>query len=303
MNKRLLAVLLCLVLVVGLMPFGAFAASEADTAYTATTTGSAAAADVTSYLAFSSDVHNSSNNQSANRLNTWINNVYAKTGKNIDVMSFCGDNGSASAGESDFWTYTQSVMNAVNNNSHVNSSVFTTGNHEHMNGNFNSTSNNVAKSFKRIGEAKNAADYIIYAFGPKDWAGNRDQFYSDDLSTLDSYLGGLSSADRQKPIFILSHFPAHSFSGGSSMWGGSRSTQNADQLISTLNKYGNQGYDIYFLWGHNHTVSDTHYDEVFTGSLDGTPISFTYLAAGCMSDSEYSTGSHSVKGNQFGIGY
>ena len=46
MNKRLLAVLLCLVLVVGLMPFGAFAASEADTAYTATTTGSAAAADV-----------------------------------------------------------------------------------------------------------------------------------------------------------------------------------------------------------------------------------------------------------------
>ena len=302
MNKRLLAVLLCLVLVVGLMPFGAFAASEADTAYTATTTGSAAAADVTSYLAFSSDVHNSNNNQSANRLNTWINNVYAKTGKNIDVMSFCGDNGSASAGESDFWTYTQSVMNAVNNNSHVNSSVFTTGNHEHMNGNFNSTSNNVAKSFKRIGEAKNAADYIIYAFGPKDWAGNRDQFYSDDLSTLDSYLGGLSSADRQKPIFILSHFPAHSFSGGSSMWGGSRSTQNADQLISTLNKYGNQGYDIYFLWGHNHTVSDTHYDEVFKGSLDGTAISFTYLAAGCMSDSEYGTGSAFVKGKGLLVG-
>ena len=37
-------------------------------------------------------------------------------------------------------------------------------------------------------------------------------------------------------------------------------------------------------------MSDTHYDEVFTGSLDGTAINFTYLAAGCMSDSEYGTG-------------
>ena len=166
MNKRLLAVLLCLVLLVGLMPFGAFAVSNADTAYAAATTGSAAAADVTSYLAFSSDVHNSSNNTSANRLNTWINNVTAKTGKDIDVMSFCGDNGSASAGESDFWTDTQTVMNTVNSNSHVKDSVFTTGNHEHYNGNFNSTSNNTAKSIKRIGEAKNASDYIIYAFGP-----------------------------------------------------------------------------------------------------------------------------------------
>ena len=305
--KRAFSILLALCLVLSLLPFGTFAATDEYTATAAVSQSAAASADVTSYLAFSSDVHNSGDNTSANRLNTWINSVTAMTGKDIDAMSFCGDNGSASAGESDFWNYTQSVMNVVNSNRHVNSSVFTTGNHEHYNGNYNTNNSDARNAMVRIGEARNTPDYIIYAFGPKDWAGSKDQFYSDDLGILDTYLGSLPAADREKPIFILSHFPAHSFGGSSGGWGGwggfgGRSTANADQRISTLNKYGDQGYDIYFLWGHNHTVSDTHYDEVFTGSLDGTPISFTYLAAGCMSDSEYGTGSAFVKGKGLLIG-
>ena len=128
------------------------------------------------YLAFTADVHNQSNNVAANRLNTWINNVTAKTGESIDVMSFCGDNGSASAGESDFWNFTQSVMNVVNNNGHVNDSVFTTGNHEFYNGRYGSTSNATAQKIMRIGEVKKSNNYIIYAFGPKDWADFKDQF-------------------------------------------------------------------------------------------------------------------------------
>ena len=91
MNKRLLAVLLCLVLIVGLMPFGAFAVSDSETAAVATETTAAADqanADLT-YLAFTSDVHNgTSSANSANRLGTWLKNVTNKIGDTIDVMNF-----------------------------------------------------------------------------------------------------------------------------------------------------------------------------------------------------------------------
>ena len=296
MKKRLLAVLLCLVLLVGLMPFGAFAVSSTDTAVTAaetTTAASSAAADLT-YLAFTSDVHNgTSSANSANRLGTWLKNVTNKIGDTIDVMNFCGDFGAAQANESQYWTYAQGVLDAVDNSGVVKDKVYTTGNHEFMNGQYGRTTNAVKNGFTRLGEARNTSNYLIYAFGVHDWDNYSDHYDTGDISTLDSYLGGLSAADQSKPIFILTHFPIHKFQ--------SRSTANSDQVVSVLNKYADKGYDIYYLWGHNHTVADTHYDEVFTGSLDGTAIKFTYLAAGCMADSEYGQSS-AVKGKGLVIG-
>ena len=299
--KRAFSMLLALCLVLSLLPFGTFAASSGTTAAGQTAAGTTAAADATTYLAFSSDAHNSGDNQSANRLDQWITNVTAKVGDDIDVMSYCGDYGNASANESNFWTYAEAIMNTTRNHARVHDSVFSTGNHEYYNGRYGSTTNAVAENITRIGEARNASNYIIYCFGPRD--GNGDRYDTEDLGILDSYLGSLPAADREKPIFILTHYPAHTASG-SSIWGWSmsRSTTNADQLISTLNKYGEQGYDIYYLWGHNHTVSDTHYDEVYTGTLDGTEIKFTYLAAGCMSYRDYSDGSAYVKGKGLLVG-
>ena len=296
MNKRLLAVLLCLVLIVGLMPFGAFAVSDSETAAVATETTAAADqanADLT-YLAFTSDVHNgTSSANSANRLGTWLKNVTNKIGDTIDVMNFCGDFGSASAQEAQYWTYAQAVLDAADNSGVVKDKVYTTGNHEFMNGQYGRTSNSVKNGFTRLGQARNTSNYIIYAFGVHDWDNYSDHYDTGDISTLDSYLGSLSAADQAKPIFILTHFPIHRFQ--------SRSTSNADQVVNVLNKYSEKGYDIYYLWGHNHTVADTHYDEVFTGSLDGTAIKFTYLAAGCMADSEYGQ-SAAVKGKGLVIG-
>ena len=163
---------------------------------------------------------------------------------------------------------------------HYTHTLIVPGNHEYYNGKYSSTTNATAKNgITRLGQAKNTSNYIIYCFGAENWNNNRDNFVTSDITALDNYLGSLSAADRAKPIFILSHFTLHSFSSRSL-------ATNANQVISTLNKYADQGYKLYFLWGHNHTVSDTHYDEVFTGSIDGTAISFTYLAAGCMSGKE-----------------
>ena len=300
MNKRLFAVLLCLVMIVGLMPFGAFAATDADTAYTATDTTAAAdqaAADRT-YLAFTSDVHNQGNNTSANRLNTWINAVTAKVGDDIDVMGFCGDFGNASAGQSDYWNYAGSVMSACEGNSKVHDHVYTTGNHEFNPGSYDSNNSAARGKIFRLGEAKKGNDYIVYAFGAHDWNNWSDHYDTGDISELNSYLAGLGAADRAKPIFILTHFPIHSYS--------SRRTTNADQVLNMLNGYADQGYKIYYLWGHNHSQSDPAYDEIYTGNVrinnNSYNFHFTYAAAGCMSDQEYGSGSASVKGKGLLVG-
>ena len=87
-------------------------------------------------------------------------------------------------------------------------------------------------------------------------------------------------------------------------------TANASDVIDVLNAAAVGDADtaaddktIVFLWGHNHTASDTYYDEIYEPGERIDPVSgtskqleFYYAAAGCMSDSEYSTGSHSVKG-------
>ena len=141
MNKRILAVLLCLVLVVGLLPFGALAAPNADV----------------TYVAFTSDVHNQSNNTSATRLGNWLSNVSAKLGQKIDTMCFCGDCGAWSDYNDSYWTRVQTVIDTVKTakqNGVINNYVFTTGNHEYMNGSYSASSSNAAaKEFQVSGEA------------------------------------------------------------------------------------------------------------------------------------------------------
>lgn len=99
--------------------------------------------DVT-VLAFTSDVHNKSDNIAANRQSGWIDKVIQKYGR-IDAMGFCGDMGNGRATESDFWDFTRSVMDITDQKGITD--VYTTGNHEFKNGNYSGTSNPVAKNF------------------------------------------------------------------------------------------------------------------------------------------------------------
>ena len=117
---------------------------------------------------------------------------------------------------------------------------------------------------------------------------SRIRVHRASVNTLEEFLENHS--DRNKPIFILTHFPLHTYS--------SRTTKNADKVIDLLNGYQN----VVFIWGHNHTLSDPNYDRIFTpgekltyASGSTKEINFTYCAAGCMSDSEY-FGSLNIKG-------
>ena len=240
-------------------------------------------------LAFSSDVHNTSSNQSANRMDTWMDKVIAEYG-GIDVFSFCGDMGGAQAGESEFWDYTKAVMDRVEG--HGIEAVYTTGNHEFYNGKFASTGNAVKDKYKLEELGLEGDNFIIYCLGTDNWDNFSDNYPTAQISKLESFL---NSAGNDKPIIVLTHFPLHRFN--------SRQSANADLVIDVLNNAVDSGKKIVLLWGHNHTMSDTYYDEIYAPGSEieyksgsKKTFNFYYGAAGCGSDSEYGTGSAFVKG-------
>ncbi len=251
----------------------------------------ASAADDTTYLAFSSDVHYNTSNET-NNLEDWMDAI-KKLYPKFDSMSFCGDLGSAYCSTAaQYWKFSQAVMDTAESyvgTQIVRDPVYTFGNHEwypSAGGDYaNNKDNATAKKYLNRTEAISTDKYRVYAYG----AEGSDQEYTDEgIAELDAYL---ASCPTDIPIFVLVHFPLHYFS--------SRVCANAESMVEMLNSYPN----VFLIWGHNHNVSDTNYDhfqkagdliELLPGIF--TEINFTYCSAGCMSDAEYATGSAFVKG-------
>ena len=252
-------------------------------------------------LAFTSDVHNKSTNESAGRLASWIDMVIGQYGK-LDFMGFCGDMADANVSEALFWQYSQAVIETVRSKGIQ--ACFTTGNHEYKPGNYKSTTNPVKNEYTLNDFGGQGDDFCIYCLGVDNWDNSTDNYTQDQAAKLNSALNSLSN---DKLIIVLAHFPLHSCSGSNF----NRQTRNADIIIDALNQAAvNNPSDpaddreIIFLWGHNHTLSDSYYDEIYAPgnsikyNLSGNSkeIQFYYAAAGCMSDIEYSQGSNNVKG-------
>ena len=274
----------------------------AEETVTINDTAKAAAGDY-SVLAFTSDTHNKSGNVAANRLGTWIEKVKAEYGK-VDVMAFGGDMANASANESDFWTLTQADLDQLSQRDVT--AVVTTGNHEYSPGNYSNGKNNTTKVYIENSEGIEGSNYRIYCLGSSAYTessgggswwggGGWNEYTSSQITKLGNYLG---SVDSSKVIVVITHYPLHYTS--------SRTITGAGDVIDALNTAANSGKKIVYLWGHNHTDAprtETNYDKVFKpgdtitySSGQSKEINFYYGAAGCMSDSEYGTGSGSVKG-------
>jgi hypothetical protein len=286
--KKKLSLLLVLVLVLSLLPGLSINA----------------AAETTATLAFASDVHHDTDNKQ-NNIDVWMKNIQSKgAASHIDYMGFCGDMGSAYDSGTTYWSDVQAVFNVMDgyvNAKYIDKAEYTMGNHEwftEAGGNYGLYNNNTeypaaaatCSRFLRIGESERDDEYITYCFGS--WGEvaadtSKYGFGEADINTLATYL---SSAPTDIPIFIMSHYPLHSFGG--------RNMINADDVITLLNQYPN----VVFVYGHNHSVFDTYYDQINEAGdyldVSGTPIQikFTYTSAGCMSDSEYGAGSHFVQG-------
>ena len=253
-------------------------------------------ADGSINLAFTSDVHYDGKNLN---LKTWLEAAEADMGF-IDSVGFCGDMGSAYASSADaFWQWTQEIMDYMDGQidaGNVGSAVYTHGNHEWFpsaGGNFydNYDKYDAAKRLIQVGEAVRTEDYIIYCYGGGEIAKTYSYDYDEeDIAKLAEYL---KTAPTDIPIFILTHFPLHYYDAVDPTSGRAevRSIANAGKVIDVLNAYDN----LIVLWGHNHSnFDDYYYKPVFPGDsivIDNTGVprtlNFTYLAAGCTADTEY----------------
>ncbi len=242
-------------------------------------------------LAFVSDIHYSTGYPQMN-LKVWLENVLDDVGY-IDALGSCGDMGSAYAFvPALYWTYVQAIfdyMDPVVESGKVGSAIYTFGNHEwitSMGGDFTNWYNKMpaAQRLMRVGEALKTDDYIFYCLGAGSLAAKQRQGYSEeDIARIEAYL---AEAPTDIPIFVLTHFPLHGLKD--------RVTENADKLIDVLNGHPN----VIFLWGHNHSEFDPAYNEikhagdkiVVDAKGSERELNFTYLAAGCISDAEYTGG-------------
>ncbi|MGX8697206.1 MAG: cell wall-binding repeat-containing protein, partial [Prevotella sp.] len=259
-------------------------------------------ADGDTVLAFTSDVHNRTDNKSRDRLDGWVDTLSTQVG-HFEYMGFCGDMGDATnnaVGHDEFWADAQRVFALMDTKgSEVDAVVYTTGNHEFSPGNFNSTATENRDRYTVDAEGANGSNYRVYCMGCR----NNDQTgtgytvkQNGQDGQVEKLAAYLEACGTDKPIFVMTHFPLHYLSTAN------RSTKNADKVIQVLNEAAEEGKTIVLLWGHNHSQSDSQYDQFVTKGESITyargysaTIQFTYCAAGCMSDSEY-VGSSSVKG-------
>ncbi len=249
-------------------------------------------ADGSITLAFTSDVHYDGKNMN---LKTWLE--AADVGY-IDAFGFCGDMGSAyAANVEEYWTWVGEVvdyMDGLETAGKVGNAIYTQGNHEwfspYAGGGYGKEYANypVAQRLKQVGEGLVTDDYIIYCFGCGSSADGTSvgglDYEAEDIAELDAYL---ASAPKDIPIFVLTHMPLHEWYGRSQ----ERYMPHAADVIEVMNKYPN----IIVLWGHNHSDFDDNYyaprfagDEIVIDPQGTTKtLNFTYLAAGCTADVEY----------------
>ena len=207
---------------------------------------------------------------STSELRSWITAVQAQYDPDLDAMAYCGDY-SYQFNRSGHVAAFREIVSITNELVGEGKGCYTLGNHEYMNASGIIDDIIDTPGMKLFGEIRKTNDYIIFAMGART---SSDAYSDEDIEALNDYL---AAAPKHIPVFIITHYPLHTNS--------SRTTKNADKVIDVLNQYPN----AVFLWGHNHSQSDSHYGEIKVAgdSIEysrgnNKTINFTYLSAGGM---------------------
>lgn len=250
-NKIITILLIIIAMAVSFVPKAAYASEEESSSCN---------------IAFTADVHGKTAN-----LSSWISNLVSDGLTNPDYMVFGGD--VENSFDAEAFSDIKSIVAAQYP---LAGDIFVMGNHE-WKGSGTESAFQEATGSTRLGVQAEGQNYIIYTLG----ASSTDQeFTEEDIAVLENYL---STASTTLPIFIVGHYPLHTYS----YKGKTRETTNAKALIDLLNQYPN----VIYLWGHNHTLKDTNYgtvkgvgDTIEYSSGNTKVINFTYANLGCMKD-------------------
>ncbi len=100
--------------------------------------------------------------------------------------------------------------------------------------------------------ANDAEDYGVFVINEKDymWYNNDEATIKNTAENLEAYLNAKVSGKYSKPIFVISHLPLH-YSMRTRTGGGDG--KHANYIFDVLNEAGEDGLNIIFLFGHNHS--------------------------------------------------
>ena len=100
--------------------------------------------------------------------------------------------------------------------------------------------------------ANDADGYGVFVINEKDymWKNDNESTIKATAANLEAYLNEKLEADYDKPIFVISHLPLH-YSMRTRSGGGDG--KHANYLFDVLNAAGEQGLNIIFLYGHDHS--------------------------------------------------
>lgn len=224
-------------------------------------------------LLFSADIHGKLDN-----LNTWLNSMKLQYGTKVDSVAYGGD-----YADTFNISVIQSIRVLTKNYFPGANQVYALGNHEWK----QDESNKIpidGLPFGSSGVKVNTNNYAIFAVSASSW---KQEISLKDIDLLNKFL---DNTNKNKPVFVVAHYPLHTYtftSKSTDMLPKTRTTKNAKRMIEILNRHPN----VIYLWGHNHTRKDTNYGTIKVAGdvIEYKPdqyfaIDFAYASMGCMKD-------------------
>ena len=225
--NKAVALLLCMVMMIGFMPVSAIAAD--------------AAGNPTIVIA-GSDFQNSGGDTAGGKTVTSIMNQMGYS--SVDGVLFGGD-----------YSYSMSTSsNLTNLDGYLDDYCATAANRIYIQGNHDtnlspSDSSNLLAT--EGGHDPEGGAYGVYAINHEDfpWSGSSRTLVQGTADQLQEYLDEKADANYTKPIFVMSHLPLHYTNRGDNDY--------ANLLFDVLNSYDE--LNIIFLFGHNHSTAYDSY--------------------------------------------
>lgn len=235
-NQRLIALLLCLVMVLtmGILP------GDVDAAETSTTTTVIAGSDFQA---------RNGNAAGATIVNGVIDQIKADGYTKLDGFLFAGDYSVGATKAADV-TYLKDTILAAYPELTDDTMVLIQGNHDNAS-EYNGAEDGLVGNVIDVSGAHDAENYGVYVINEQDymWRNSSETTIKNTAASLKGYLDAKRNAEYAKPIFVVSHLPLHycmrTNNDGDGMY--------ANYIFDVLNEAGNAGLNIIFMFGHNHS--------------------------------------------------
>ena len=278
--KRILSLVLCFVMVLGMLPASVFAAEATSEDGTQTSESVVVIAG--------SDFQNSSGHEASAATVTAILSQIQEDYPTADGFLFAGDYDynytSIEAGK----VALQEAVLGVYSDLSTDAMVWVEGNHDSKN--YDLVGTTLSSSGMHDQDA-----YGVYVINESDymWYNNDEDTIKNTAAALEDYLENKINIDYDKPIFVVSHLPLH-YSMRTLKGGGDG--KYANYIFDVLNEAGANGLEIIFLFGHNHSHGWDDYlggaaiylakgdsiniAQASTTSYETETLNFTYMNAG-----------------------